>query len=232
MDVQVHLAQIPTPRLQPVHHGVAGGLEAGEVDVGGSRALVQRRRDPLGQGQRGDVLQPGHLHQVLRVRRGVAHLLVERVPVGLLAAVGHAHHEDRQPRLAEEHGLDQGRVGLHVALVGHLAVPRPEGVPVDEEVPVRRPLALGQQVLELRGQHRGVVQDEVELQRDPCIGQRCQVLLGGVRLVQAVVDHGEAAVEVGVEDAREHVGRGEGAGDRGSVTNSTRSRRVPPMLSG
>jgi len=113
--------------------------------------------------------------------------------------------------------LDQVRAWLDVALRRHLAVTGPEGVPVDEEVVVGRPLAAGQDVLELGRQHRGVVEDEVELQVEPRSGQRLEV--GGLRqkVVQPVVDHAEAAVEVAVEHAGEQVQRPERAGDLGTL---------------
>jgi len=181
-------------------------LEAAEVGVARAAAVVEDGVEPVGEHVGGAVLQGRRLHEVLGVHAWVAHLLVEGVPVGLLRAIGHADHEDRQAGLAEEHVLDEVLIGLDVALRGHLAVAVPERVPVDEEVRVLRGLPVAQDVLELRGEHGGVVEDEVELEVDPQPREGREVGLGREQVAERVVDHGEAPVEVRVEHAGQDVG--------------------------
>ena len=162
--VQVHLAQIAAAAFQMIHHGGLVGLELTEVHGGGLFAPLQRGVHQLGNAAGRLILDAKALHQLAGVHLAVAHLLIEGVPVGHLAAVRHAHHQDGQAGLAEEHILDFFLVRLDVALFGHLAVAFQEPVPVDEEVLVAGVLAVFQQILKLGRQHRGVVQDQVEFQ--------------------------------------------------------------------
>src|SRR5665647_259411 len=60
---------------------------------------------------------------------------------------------------------------------------------------------------------REVVDDEVELQVQAERADRVQVRLACIHLVEAVVDHGEAAIQVRVEEAGQDVERPEGAGE-------------------
>ena len=209
--VQIHLAQIAAAALQMVHHRGLVGLEFAEVHGGGLFAPLQRRVHQVRNAAGRLILDAQALHQLAGVHLAVAHLLIEGVPVGHLAAVRHAHHQDGQAGLAEEHIPNQLGIRLDVALLGHLAVSFPELVPVDEEVLIAGVLAVFEQVLELGRQHRGVVQNQIELQIDAQFAQRVQVGLTGVALVQVVVDHREAPVQIGVEDAGQDVEGIEGA---------------------
>lgn len=70
---------------------------------------------------------------------------------------------------------------------------------------------MAEDVLELTGEHGRMVEDEVELEIEPEVAQGFQIARRRIQLVEPVVDHREAAIEVGVEDAGEQVHRAEGA---------------------
>ena len=141
----------------------------------------------------------------------IAHLLVEGVPVGHIPSVGETNHENGQTGLAEEHIPDQLRPGLDVPLGCHVAAALPEPVPVDEEVPVGGSIAVFQNVLELPGEYRGMVQNEVQGQVNVLSLQPLQILPAGQKLVEVVVDEGKTPIQVGIEHAGENVKGGEGA---------------------
>ena len=157
------------------------------------------------------VLQGQRGHERLLLQRRIAHLLIERVPVGDLAAVRQADHQQRQAGLAQKHVLHGGRVGLDIALRRHPPVALPEGVPVDEEIAVGGGVPAAQDVLELRGEHGQVVEHEVELEVEPQRAQAGEVRLRGQAAVQVIADDGKAPVEVAVEHAGQDVEGAEGA---------------------
>ena len=81
----------------------------------------------------------------------------------------------------------------------------PELVPVDEEVAVFGRFTVFDDVLELVGQNGNVVEDEVHHQVDLEIMKIVDIFGIGQGFGDLVVDQGEAAVEVGVEDTRQNV---------------------------
>ena len=135
------------------------------------------------------------------------HLLVEGVPVRRSASVRERDHQYRQSRLSEKHVFYQGRIRLNIALVCHFTAVFPEGVPVYEEIPEFRILSVRQKIPELRGSHRKMVQDEVELEAYPHASQGIEILFLCDDSVYAVILHGKAAVEVCVVQARQYVHR-------------------------
>ncbi len=161
------------------------------------------------------------------------HLLVEGVPIGALGAVGELYHQHGQAGLAEEHVLDVLLPGNQHALFVQLAAAFPELVPVDEEILIGGGVPFFHQVLELGRLDGQVVQDEVQLQVDAHVLEGLQVLLCGDHPVDAVVDDGEAPVQVGVEQAGENVEGGKGPLYRVFLEKAPPpSERVPPRLSG
>ena len=72
------------------------------------------------------------------------HLLIERVPIRLLRAVGKLHHQHRQARLAEEHIFNILLPGDQHTFFIQVAASSPKFIPVYEKVPVFRSLTLFQ----------------------------------------------------------------------------------------
>ena len=143
--------------FQPVAYGVLVCTECTEIHVGWLAVSIQTGGHDVIQLARRTVLYPCDLHELLYGRALVGYFLIEGVPVGDILAVGHAHHQDGQAGLAEEHLFEVFFVRLDVSLVGHGAVAFPEGVPVDEKVLVLGLLTVFEQILELRAEHRGMV---------------------------------------------------------------------------
>ena len=83
--------------------------------------------------------------------------------------------------------------GQNVVVPGHFAFPCPEGVPVDEKVTIGR-IGVVQQILELRAEHRSVVEHKVQLQVQPQLLQSVQVFPAGIGIAEGVIDHRKAAV--------------------------------------
>ena len=156
------------------------------------------------------VLGVGRLHQVLGIHMVVVNALIEGVPVGDLSAVRKAHHKDGQTWLAEEHIPDQRCIRLDIALSRHFTVALPKAIPVDEKVPEGGIVTVFQNILKFLGQYGGVVQNEIQGQVDIQILQVLQILRRGQKMVQAVVDQGEAPVQIRVENAGKDIEGGKG----------------------
>ena len=140
----------------------------------------------------------------------VVNALIEGIPVRDLPAVRKAHHEDGQTRLAEEHVPDQGGIRLNIALSRHFPVALPEAIPVDEKVPEGGRVAIFQNILKFLGKHGGVVQYKIQGQIDIQGLQILQILRRGQKMVQAVVNQGEAPVQICVENAGKDIEGGKG----------------------
>ena len=77
------------------------------------------------------------------------------------------HHQDGQTGLAEKHVLNQFRDWLDVAIRSHHPMPSPKFILVDGKVLVSGVRSIFQKILELWRQHRGMIRNQIELQRDP-----------------------------------------------------------------
>ena len=206
-QVEIHLPQVTAAGFYRLHRSLAAAFKTGEVGPGRPFARLYRRIDSSGQPVCLCILQAAGRHQILRVKHRIAHLLIEGVPVRPLAAIGHANHQDGQARLAEEHVLNQCRVWLDVSLRRHLALSRPEAVPVDKEVTVGRFIAPRQQILKLRAEHGKVIEHKVQLQIQPKLAHTLKTALIGQQAVEIVTGHGKAAVQIAVEQAGQDVKR-------------------------
>lgn len=140
----------------------------------------------------------------------VVYALIEGVPVGDLPAVRKPHHKDGQTWLAEEHIPDQGGIRLDIALSRHLPVALPETIPVDEKVTEGRSVAIFQNILKFLGKHGGVVQYKIQGQIDIQGLHILQILRRCQKMVQAVVNQGEAPVQICVENAGKDIEGGKG----------------------
>ena len=140
-----------------------------------------------------------------RIDLVVDDFLIEGVPVRNVSAVRKTDHQDRQACLAEKHVFDVLFIRLNVAAFTHFAAALPELVPVDEEVAVFGCFTVFDDVLELVGQNGDVVEDEVHHQVDLEIMKIVDIFGIGQGFGDLVVDQGEAAVKVGVEDTRQNV---------------------------
>ena len=126
------------------------------------------------------ILNPGNFHQLLDGGTLILDILIEGVPIGHIPSVGKPHHENGQARLAEKHILNQFRIGLDIAFLRHLSPAGPKGIPVDEKVPIGRLVPVFQDVLKLRAEHRGMVQNKVQLQVNAQFFQLFQILTAGI----------------------------------------------------
>ena len=175
-DIQVHLPQIFPAALQIIPYRPAKGLQRAKVHfrrgLPGIQCPIDSRRKAKGL----PILGVGRLHQVLGIHMVVVNALIEGIPVGDLPAVREAHHEDWQPRLAEEHVPDQGGIRLNIALSRHFTVALPKAIPVDEKVPEGGIVTVFQNILKFLGQYGGVVQNEIQGQVDIQILQVLQIL--------------------------------------------------------
>ena len=142
--IQIHLSQIPAAGFQQVGQFAAQQLPAAQLQFRRALARLQLDLQAFGQGAGGLVLHAQGRHQFPRIGTWVVDLLVEGVPVGLLSAVGHPHHQNGQPRFAEKHLMQVLRCRLYISPRHHLAAACPERVPIYEEVLILRRLAVFQ----------------------------------------------------------------------------------------
>ena len=141
-QVQIHLAEVFPPRFQQLNACLAAAFKAREIHLLRLLSGLQPRVKPRGQNRRLAILHIRNAHQILRIDRVIADLLIERVPIRHIAPIRQANHQNRQPRLAEEHATNVFFFRLDVSGVGHFAASRPELIPIHEKIAIRRCVAV------------------------------------------------------------------------------------------
>ena len=167
-----------------------------------------------------------HLTEIRPLAVDDVDLLVKGVPVEAIRAVGEANLEDGQVRFAHEQPVEMLGRGDHVAVGVEVAFALPELVPVDEEVGELGLVTVRQHVLELRRSDREMVEHQVQLQQDAELVEGFEIAGRYEVSVQVIVDDGEAAIKVAVEDGGQHVQQAEDVGELGAPEHAHHASEI------